>query len=598
MGKLTINRILYLPMRWISHKYNQLVRTGTEGVQDEELVGRIRFVNMLCIYIGLLLLFIGPVVCNYLEWSAAILIPFVIEFILNWFVLVLNARKKYYQASVLLYYLQCSAIIYFGYQLGEQFHLHFMVMFLISIIYLVFRKGWERNISLIIAIAALIFLQVSYYVNYIKFNRPITMASPKDYIIQSLVIGGVLVLILFVSKRYVTSFDYNPVLRQISQFKKVFIYQVTHEVRTPLNAIYGVAQLLKREIKMDPSLKKIESLTDQLLAATNNAKSIVNNVLDMAQIESGHMESTEVDAFMVHTFFSNIVEVNRIIARAREIKIDLTIEKVPDVVISDTLKLNQITTNLVANAIKYAYKKTTIYLRVQRSENDMDKWTLQVINEGPGISPEKLPVIFDPFITDKNEKHIEATGLGLYIVKNKVDLMGGTVHVESEPSGYTVFTVTLPLMRGWLKDIRSNGEPDKEEIDISGTKVLLAEDEPLNAVMLTRFLENHGCFVTHVSDGQEVLEKVYRSGESFDIIIMDYHMPLLDGIETLKRLKNNELSKNTPVIIATGDAFKESQDLLLLTGADAVVEKPIEHKLLLEVLHWHLLRSRKDMVQA
>lgn len=576
----TILRILDTLYIFLKEKYKRATELGTEGIDEDEELDRIKSVNKITLAIQAIMIVITPVVI-FVMGTPLTLSVYALVFILNILVLVLNQNKKRIQASVLLYCNQCISVTFFG-LLFVNAQLQFAIIFLLCILFIIIRQNKLRRIGFAAAIISLIILQTGTYLN---IEPPLAISKDGTFIIQCIVIAGVLAIIALVSKTYVDGKDDNYNLKRTNHFKKVFIYQITHELRTPLNAIYGVAQLLKKEIRnANPDI--LEDLTSKLLTASENTRNIVNNVLDMAQIEAGKIETSNIQAFMVHPFFTNIIEVNKVIAGNREIEINLHLEKMPDVIFGDALKLNQITTNLLANAIKYAHRKTTIFVHIRRSNDNLDKWMLQVINNGPGISPEKLPFIFEPFITDKRDKNMEGTGLGLYIVKNKVESMNGTITVECEPSGYTVFTATLPLMPGWLKDVPV--ENNTENFDFNGLKIFVAEDDPISAFLLCHFLQIQGCIVTHVKNGHEVLEKVQSANGEVDLIIMDYHMPGLDGLQILKLLKNHEVLKDIPVIIATGDTFTDSQNLLFQAGADAVVDKPINHKMLSNIINRHL----------
>lgn len=571
---------------YLRNRYDKIIDTGTQGINDLELAKRIKLVNNLSLSIAAIMLIIAPIVCIFLIWKVSILMAFIIEFTINCSVILLNYHKKYLIASLTLYFNQCFAIIFFGFLLGGVLQLQFTIVFLISIIYLILKEYNVRKICFIAAITTLVVLQACYY---FQAHQPlVAITYDAGFIIQSLVIGGVLILMIIISKPYVRSNDTNQELEKTNHFKKMFVYQVTHEMRTPLNAIYGVAQLLKREIKLDANLKPIESLTDQLLIASNNTRNIINNVLDMAEIETGKMESSMEDAFLIRPFFEKMIEVNKIVARARSIQLKLFIDQMPEVLIGDALKLNQVVTNLLANAIKFADKNTIILLKVTGQEG---AWRMQVINQGATISPQRINVIFDPFITIKS-RSAEGTGLGLYIVKNKVQSMQGTIEIESLGEGLTTFTVTLPLRAGKRGDVPVE-EMEEDIKDLSNIHVMIAEDDEMNAMLLSSFLRHIGCKVTYTINGLELLQKVEK--EIPDVIILDSYMPVMNGEETLLYLRNVPEFRSIPVIVATGDAFKDSREAFITAGANAFIEKPIDHKALLQALRIHLHHNNEEL---
>jgi signal transduction histidine kinase/CheY-like chemotaxis protein len=559
----------------IKKAVNKIIRSGTQGVIDDELVTRITLVNTLSLALVVLIISVGFVYYS-LTSRFSILLPASVETILAASPIFFNHYKKHKIASLITFFTQCIASLYFGLLLGNIIELQAMVIFLFLITFLIFNDEKIRRICITTSILILLVLEVSYYNNLVTL---IPLDHTTGIIFKALSVIGVMLLIIIVGKPYVKS---NDELHKTNHFKKMFVYQVTHEMRTPLNAIYGVAQLIKREVKLDEQLKKIAPLVDHLLTASDNARHIINNVLDMAQIELGKTESASIEAFELSPFISKITEVNKIIARSRNIRIHLSIEEMPAIIIGDTLKLNQIITNLLANAIKYANKNTAVKVKVKRN---MDKWQMQFMNQGNPIPAEKLNSIFEPFVTNKN-KYTEGTGLGLYIVRNKVNSMNGTINAESTTAGDICFTVTMPLKTGTTADIMEEDISGNAEQDLSDIHVLIAEDNELNAKLLTMFFNDTGCTVTITSNGLEVLQEIEKNIP--DIIIMDYHMAEMDGEETLKVLKSTPAYKNIPVIIATGDLYADSQKTLMKAGANAIIEKPINHKKLLTIMNQYI----------
>lgn len=553
-------------------------RAGTQGQTDDELVSRIILVNTLSIVLAGLILVVGATFIIFSR-KLSILIPASIEFFLTILAIYLNHRRHYAAAATSTFLVQCLASIYFGILLSNIIELQAMIIFLISIIYLIFPNRGARRVSLIVAVGILVLLETYYHYHFVEV---IHLQKDVAFIFRISAMAGVLTLIILVSKPYVHSNDFNKQLKRSNHFKKIFVYQVSHELRTPLNAIFGVGQLLKREIKLNEQLKSIEPLVDQLLLASNHTRNIVNDVLDMAQIESGNSEVLNNEAFEINPFIEKIVDINRIISKTRNIKIKLSVAEMPPVIVGDTLKLNQIVTNLLGNAIKYSHKGSTINCYVSTNKNN---WSLHIVNMGHHISEDKLKTIFDPFMTDKR-KYTEGAGLGLYIVKNKVDSMDGIIIAESSPTGINSFKITFPLVVGKIADLQPEIPEEDDITDLSDIHAIVAEDNEMSAALISRFLKQIGCSVCLTANGAEVLEESQKRIP--DIIIMDYHMDIMDGKDTLIRLKKDPLLKNIPVIIATGDAFLESRELMMAAGASAFIEKPIDYKSLIKVLNQQL----------
>ncbi|SEW53281.1 hybrid sensor histidine kinase/response regulator [Chitinophaga arvensicola] len=554
---------------------HKIVNTGTQGIIDDELITRITLVNSLSLAIVILIICVGSVYYA-MSGQLSILLPASFEASLALSPIFLNHYKKHHLASLITFFTQCLASLYFGLLLGNIIELQAMVIFLFLITFLIFKDKWTRRICIVTSMGILFVLEANYYDNFVS---TISLNHTTTVIFKALSVMGVMLLVLIVGSPYVAS---NDALHKANHFKRMFVYQVTHEMRTPLNAIYGAAQLLKREAKLDINLRKIMPLIDHLLTATNNTRRIINDVLDMAQIESGKIEHTVMEVIELTPFINKITDVNRIIARSRQIKIGLTIHEMPQVIICDTLKLNQVITNLLGNAIKYADKNTTINIHVTRLE---EQWQMQFVNQGTPIPEAQLSEIFEPFVGTRNN-HTEGTGLGLYIVKNKVKAMNGSITVSSSASGETCFTLCLPLTIASLADIPAGMNEEVKERDLSNIHVMMAEDDEINSKILQMLLQKIGCEVTATTNGIELLEQVQKNVP--DMIIMDYHMQGLNGVDTLKILKALPQYAHIPVIIATGDVRGATQQVLLEAGASAVLEKPVHHSQLLSIMNQHI----------
>ena len=555
-------------------KFKLLLYVGTSGVTDEEDINRIVFVNKISLFVGIAIAVIGPVICYFLKWKPAVVIPLSIEFVLNWTVLLLNYYKRTAHAAFILYFLQCAAIIYFGIVLGRLLQLEFTIVLLIAIANLIFKGRALRAVALAMAIADLVILEIGYY------NDPAQSAIPISYnasfLIHVCVVIGLICLTILVSKPYVKSNDIKNELQRANHLIKIFVAQVTHELRTPLDSIHQVTQLLRKEVQKDENLKKIQSLVDIGYTVSCNARNIVNNVLDMAEIEAGKIPDAACEAFRVIPFFENILEVHRVIAHREDVSLRLqTDEDMPEIIFGDPQNTIQILTNLIANAIKYGTKGTTIDVAIKRCD---PVWAFSVSNTGPGIPPDKLKVIFDPFVTGRTG-HIQGSGLGLYIVRSKVNIMKGTIEVESRPGNRTTFTVSLPLKEGKLRDLPGVAGPEPDRADLNKVHVLVAEDDKLTSFLLDRYLQEMGCSCTMVKNGQELLDTVEKKcpDDCPDIIIMDCHMPVLNGEQTILALKRMPGLSDIPILFITGDIYSDTIQKMMEAGADAYLKKPIDH---------------------
>ncbi|MBO9728724.1 MAG: response regulator [Chitinophaga sp.] len=563
-----------------------ILNIGTSDVSDSESIKRIRFTNAIGASVSLMVCVIAPIYFAFTH-NKVMLAAAAVDALVALSVLPLNHYKQHLTASLVIYFLQCFAVLAFGVILGGVLQLQFMIVFLITILYLMFKNKALRIFCLVSAILTLAVLQTIYYLNSVEL-QPIGLGT--GYIIQSLALAGVLFLILVVSKPYVHSNDYYPELERANRFKKIFIYQISHELRNSLNQVYLAANLLKQEALLDENLKKNEYLIDMLRYSSIEAKNIVNNVLSMSRIESGMVEPTVPTTFYTKAFFEKSVAVYRLMARSRTLTVKLMIDNsMPEIMVGDPLKLNEVINNLMGNAIKYAHKNSTIYLRITGSGKT---YHLEVTNKGESIPMEKLTAIFDPFVTNKSNRNIEGTGVGLSLVKRVVTSMGGKVAASSPMPEHTMFTVVLPLQAGKAEDIIE--EEDEMDIFDCSLKIVLAEDNEMNSLLLSKLLQKLGCKVITTPNGQEALEAIEK--HSPDLIILDSEMPVMNGEQTLLKLKadNNAI----PVIIATADAFAENQGRFTTAGAAAILSKPIEPKELAKVLNQHVKRRCDDLLQS
>ncbi|HEY8920676.1 MAG TPA: hybrid sensor histidine kinase/response regulator [Chitinophaga sp.] len=555
--------------------WRSIRRTGTKGVADEELAQRIMMVNTLSFSLCCLAFLVGSVYF-ILSGKLSILIPASIECVLAATAIVLNHYRHYHAAALVTFFVQCMASIYFGLLLGNVIELQAMVIFLFLITFLLFKRTSTRVICLVSSVVILMIIEGNYYFHFIK---QVPLDLQLTVIFKALSIAGVLLVIVVVGRPYVLSKDR---LHKTNHFKKIFIYQVTHELRTQLNAVYYIAQLIKREIRLDPHLKKINPYIDLLFTVVGNTRNIINNVLDMSKIEAGKMEDVQEEAFEIDAFFERLMAVHKVTAKTRNIQIQLQIDpKMPPVIICDSFKLSQAIANLLSNAVKYADRNSTVFLKLNK--NNAQTWSIQVVNKGLGIEADKLSAIFELFVTNKPNRYTESTGLGLFIARNMVHALQGEIHAESQPQGNTTFTIQLPLKPGKVADVHENQE---EDIDLSHVHIMVADDNEMNNILFSKYLSMCGCTITSVNNGVEVLQKLEQERRLPDVILMDHKMPEMDGETTLHHLKKDPRLQNIPVIVCTGSF--EFQELLMQAGASDIVIKPIDQPSLFKVISQHL----------
>ncbi len=369
-----------------------------------------------------------------------------------------------------------------------------------------------------------------------------------------------------------------------SKVKTQFLSNRSHEIRTPLNGIIGMITLMEQS-RLD---KNQEQYLDHLKRSGNFLLNIVNDILDISRIESGTRKIEE-KPFRV----AEVVETALFphMQAAREQGLDFRCHIAPDVpdsLIGDTRSLEQILGNLVANAIKFTGEGSIqVTFEKTRQFEGIVTLAVSVSDTGIGIPSEKLDVIFDRFtqLDSTYTKKYAGTGLGLTIVKRLVDIMAGSIHLESEEGKGAHFTVELHFKEDpdTPAEIAPPGKPGEETVSRPGTfHILIAEDNDVNAFFLQTLLKNRGFTVEVAENGVEALEK-YGSGH-FDLILMDVQMPELNGVECTLRIR--ELEKETgghiKIIALTGYAMDDDEEEIMKAGMDEFIAKPISSHLLMD----------------
>jgi len=371
--------------------------------------------------------------------------------------------------------------------------------------------------------------------------------------------------------------------------KTSFLFNMSHDIRTPMNAILGFAQLLETE-KNNPQV--VEDYVKKIKNAGSYLLTIINNILDMARIESGNavldigfLNLDNEDLSVVSVFDESIKSKNIDFSCSRNVK--------HRYLALDVTKVRQIWVNLISNALKYTQNGGKISLSIEEVPCEREGYAtfeISISDNGIGMSKDFINHIFDPFAREKNttESKIAGTGLGMAIVKKLVDLMNGTIEVKSELGKGTTFKVTM------THKIVENPEDylskrECEQIDNSSfidKRILLAEDNELNAEIAIAILKNVGFKVEHVNDGVECLDKLMAVNDDyFDLILMDVQMPNLDGYSTTKKIRNlsNKISK-IPIIAMTANAFEEDKKNAFNAGMNDHISKPIDVENLKRVL--------------
>ena len=381
--------------------------------------------------------------------------------------------------------------------------------------------------------------------------------------------------------------------------KTRFLNNMSHDIRTPMNAILGYAQLMEEELK-GKDLPETSDHLEKLRQSGNLLLSIINNVLDMARIESGKMEIDE-NYGRIEDIRQTLFEIFDDEAKKKNIALHYTINVEHEHILTDTTKVKEIFANILSNAIKYTPSGGSVMVNIDELVCDEPGYMMvrtRVSDTGIGMSQDYLTKIFDAFTRERNttKSKITGSGLGMSIVKKYVDQLGGTIDVESEPGKGSTFTV---ILKHRIADesyyVKKHDESSGTASEIlEGRNILLAEDNDLNAEIAAALLEEQGMIVTRTVDGKSALAQFCNTAPgTFDLILMDIMMPEMNGYETTKAIRNlseRPDGKEIPIIAMTANAFAEDVQAALNAGMDDHVAKPVDMRILISVITKYIER--------
>ena len=373
-----------------------------------------------------------------------------------------------------------------------------------------------------------------------------------------------------------------------NEAKSIFLFNMSHDIRTPMNAILGYSQLMKKELT-NPKLVHYQEMIEQ---SSQLLLSIINNVLDMARVESGKMELDE-NYNVVGNILQVVCDAFEGEATRKNIEITRNISVKHKHVMVDATKMQEILSNLISNAIKYTPEVGHVSIDIQELECEREGYVLfqtKVSDTGIGMSEDFLPSLFELFARERNTtiSKIPGTGLGMAIVKNFVDLMDGSIEVESELGEGSTFTITIPHKIADKDYTNRNIESSNvSDIDFKGKRILLAEDNELNAEITTTILSEMGFEVKAVEDGILCVNEIqHQLANTYDLILMDIQMPNMDGYKAadcIRHLSQPEKA-NIPIIAMSANAFEKDKKKAFDVKMNDYITKPIDFQKMEEVL--------------
>ncbi|MCD8315940.1 MAG: ATP-binding protein [Eggerthellaceae bacterium] len=399
--------------------------------------------------------------------------------------------------------------------------------------------------------------------------------------------------------------DALDMAEQASSAKSEFLANMSHDFRTPMNAILGFANIALSHID-DP--ERIRDCLKKITTSSNMPISLINDILDVSRIESGKLTINEEPISLRKTMLETLSIFQ---VQADEKRIHFTVDDTGVThtnVMADPIRLNQVVVNLVGNSLKYTDEGGSILVRLREQSSapaGFGSFVLTVRDTGCGMNEDFLARMFDPFERDSNQdkNHTEGTGLGLTITKNLVDMMGGTIKVDSQIGVGSEFTVTLPLRLqenapDQVDEILTDTECNDYEFDADeflrqnssydpstnlshfrGKRILVADDDELSREIIVEILKEHGFIMDEAANGSEAVSKVETSSPfHYDAVLMDMQMPIMGGLEATKAIRSmvRDDAESVPIIAITGDAYDENRQQALEAGMDRHIAKPVD----------------------
>lgn len=375
--------------------------------------------------------------------------------------------------------------------------------------------------------------------------------------------------------------------------KSTFLFNMSHDIRTPMNAIIGYADLASRHLD-DPA--KLEKYMENIQVCGQNLLMLLNNVLDLARIENDKTEM-EYSVSDVDKDFRNCVAMFQNQADSKEQTLTVTAHLLYPYVYADIPHLTEVCTNLVSNAVKYTGAGGTIHCDVTQKPGKKEGWcdmVVTVADNGIGMSQEFQKHIFEPFERERTStvSKVEGSGIGMGIVKKLVELMSGTVEVESKIGVGSKFTVTIPcrIASGDETQAKRETNPSDQKC-LCGTRILLTEDNDLNAEIAVELLREEGCTVDRAKDGVECVDMLEKAANgTYQMILMDIQMPVMNGYDAAKKIRrmDDPQKAGIPIIAMTANAFSEDKQAALDVGMNDHIAKPINMNILVPTIQKYL----------
>jgi signal transduction histidine kinase/CheY-like chemotaxis protein len=437
-----------------------------------------------------------------------------------------------------------------------------------------------------------------YYIGYLSIKS--IKASKIDYTLIFIVAFGMLMIlvvngsnILAINKKLKRS---TEEAREANMAKTKFLSSMSHDIRTPMNAIIGLTTIASRYTN-DP--EKITECLDKITIASNHLLTLINDILDISKIESGKI-TLNPTAFSLKECINSQLDIVKSQAKEKNLELVTDMNNIEyEYLYADELRINQIFINLLTNAIKYTNFGGKISVGITEEKENINSdnvnLTYTVRDNGVGMTEDFMKIMYDSFsrVSDTRTDKIQGSGLGLAITRQMVELMGGTIECQSEVGCGTVFTVKLSLPIAKIEDVDQNEKIiDGENDDISGMNVLVAEDNNINWEIINEMLSLYKIKSTRAENGKICVDLLTnKEKNTYDMILMDVQMPIMNGLEATRAIRqlDDKEKSSIPIIAMTADAFAEDIQACLDAGMNAHVPKPVDLNKMIDVI----IRVRK-----
>lgn len=525
----------------------------------------------------------------FLKRSLLFLIGVPLETICFLCVVFLNQKKQFFNANLLMLITNVIFIGYWSTVLGEGISLEMLLAFMTVMTFYLISSFvlYKKNKALLYGIIGCVAMVIYIISNaYLRFITPLDLSKNVTTVMRWATSLALLVIILAILASYAAQINGLLIearrLQMASERKTAYLSEVFHEVRTPLNVVYSIAQLfLLKKDKLsnleedDPAeeykLPNGSEMADQLYSTTALTRNIINHVLEIAKIESGKFIEINKEDFSLFGLVNSTIAAHSYLAGPKGIKIELEIDDaLKQAIHSDKMILTKIFNNLLSNGIKYTTNNTVVRVVVKKTDDHW--WTLEITNTGK-IDPMIARAAFERFVA-KSESD-SSSGLGLAITKHLVELLDGEISIVSQPDpNLTTMLVKLPYEAGEKPVIQLNKVADGKNI-FWKSKVLLFEDDQMGAGWVMRFLKKWGIDARLCKDNNVDSAIARIVAESPNLVISDLNMPGLSGEMLLKRMREHPALKSIPVlIVSASESFTENDAVSL--GANGFLKKPID----------------------